>query len=294
MEELKPSTLEISELIRLVQEKKTELKSLQNQLKKRGGNISRPLSEDATRSFRIQFKEARAQAISDAEDFDGILYTLERLGQTLLPNIDRGKKNLAGYEGAIEEIAVKSPLSFTIPKKFRYLHTPFDILYNIVRDARNDALHQGAYARHLTNHAIELSLIVEDAMSKKLTLVSDFMVRNVIYAESWQPISHIRQIMLANNFSYIPFQEDKKWYFISDFLLANILIGESNNKRDEILSFTLRELIDQHKTKLTDTIAEIISPYEELGKLLNKFKKDPFLVCENEQVIGIITAFDVM
>ena len=42
--------------------------------------------------------------------------------------------------------------------------TPFSRLYDLVQDARNDALHQGAFARHLTIHAIGLALILEDAL----------------------------------------------------------------------------------------------------------------------------------
>ena len=74
-----------------------------------------------------------------------------------------------------------------------------------LKDGRNDALHQGACARHLANHAVQLALVLEDALMPSEPKVSDFMVRDAICAAHWQPISFVRQQMLANSFSYLPF-----------------------------------------------------------------------------------------
>jgi hypothetical protein len=70
-------------------------------------------------------------------------------------------------------------------------------------------LHQGAFARRLTGHAIELSLVLEDALRRSLDspVVGDYMVRGPICAEPWQPISFIRQRMLANSFSFLTLTE---------------------------------------------------------------------------------------
>lgn len=38
-------------------------------------------------------------------------------------------------------------------------------LYDLVEQGRNEALHQGAFARHLAEHAIELALALEDALA---------------------------------------------------------------------------------------------------------------------------------
>jgi hypothetical protein len=86
--------------------------------------------------------------LADAEAFDKIIHVVERLGYFLT------KENLANegdygsldkYKVAITQIAYKSGLS-----NQAYL-TPFSHLYELVREARNDALHQGAFARHLTS-----------------------------------------------------------------------------------------------------------------------------------------------
>ena len=72
-----------------------------------------------------------------------------------------------------------------------------------MKDGRNDALHQGAFARHLTKHAIELAIVLEDVLSNDLDpVVTDFMLRNPVCGEPWQPIAFLRQQMLANSYSF--------------------------------------------------------------------------------------------
>jgi hypothetical protein len=111
-----------------------------------------------------------------------------------------GSKPLTGDRGEIETVAGESALASEVPAQWRGIHVPFPLLYGIVKDARNEALHQGAFARHLTVHAIELSLVLEDAMRRSFEnpVVGDFMVRNPVCAELWQPLSFVRQQMLTN------------------------------------------------------------------------------------------------
>jgi len=108
--------------------------------------------------FSDELREARENALRDSEAFDGIVHVVERLGSFL-----RGKIT------HLEEIPGQRP----------DLHVPFSLLYKLVREARNDALHQGAFARRLTGHAIELSLVLEDALRRSLEspVVGDYMVR---------------------------------------------------------------------------------------------------------------------
>ena len=72
-------------------------------------------------------------------------------------------------------MAYDSPLASVIPKIYPGLHLPFYRLYELVMQARNDALHQGAYARHLTSHAIDLSIVIEDALMNNLKTVAEFL-----------------------------------------------------------------------------------------------------------------------
>ena len=106
------------------------------------------LDKKSATFFANELRSARLATLADAEAFDKIIHVVERLGYFLT------KKNLANegdygsldkYKVAITQIAYKSGLS-----NQAYL-TPFSHLYELVREARNDALHQGAFARHLTS-----------------------------------------------------------------------------------------------------------------------------------------------
>jgi hypothetical protein len=57
----------------------------------------------------------------------------------------------------------------------------------------------------LTTHAFQVALILEDALMTDMKMVSQYMVRDVVCAQSWQPISFVRQQMLAYSYSYLPF-----------------------------------------------------------------------------------------
>lgn len=105
-------------------------------------------------------------ALAHAEAFDEIIHTVERLGSYI-----EGKQlDLGRYREALKCVAERSSLAEEIPNQFRGLLTPFSELQESVRIARNDALHQGAFAqgafaRHLTKHAIDLAIVLEDALS---------------------------------------------------------------------------------------------------------------------------------
>ena len=147
------------------------------------------MEHDAAIYFRDQFRDARARALRDAEAYQEVLFSIERFGSTLTGKIG----NLGLYSDAIVDRARASPLAEDIPYKHRNWHVPFPALYEVVRDARNDALHQGASARHLTMHATQLVLVLEDALNEQATNVGDYMVRDPLCAYPWQPISLVRQ-----------------------------------------------------------------------------------------------------
>ena len=139
---------------------------------------------------------------------------------------DKGEEFLKEYEAILCEEANKSPLAYEIPSARRQYHTPFSDLLELVRDARNSALHEGSFARHLTIHVVELSLIIEDALMYNSVAVSDFMVRDPVCAYPWQPLSFIRQKMLLNSFSFLPvcvdYKDEKDWWVVSDLSLIHI------------------------------------------------------------------------
>ena len=111
------------------------------------------------KNFRDQLRKGRASALADTEGFGEILFALERPGSFLTGEVlDLGK-----YRERLVDRSGRSPLAMEIPIEHREFHTPFGTLFDLVREARNDALHQGAVARHLTVNAIILAIVLEDA-----------------------------------------------------------------------------------------------------------------------------------
>lgn len=250
------------------------------------------MDRSALVTFSGQLREARENALRDSEAFDGIIHVVERLGSFL------GRKiaDLGKYKEDLEDRASHSALSKDVPDRWPSVHIPFSLLYDLVKDARNDALHQGAFARHLTGHAIELSLVLEDALRRSLDspAVGDYMVRNPTCAEPWQPISFIRQQMLANSFSFLPVKCATEWYLVSDLEIATYL-GTDLSERRKRLAHTLTEAklpLKQAQFCLVDT------PLQEALQLLEKDQR-ALLVCRTEQedkqgLVGIVTPFDLL
>jgi len=207
--------------------------------------------------------------------------------------------SLDKYKVAITQIADKSGLS-----NQAYL-TPFSHLYELVREARNDALHQGAFARHLTSHAIELAIILEDALSSLLgPIVSDFMVQNPECAELWKPLSFIRQQMLANAYSYLPLVRSssdvlnpwKDWKIISDASVARFLGSERSGKvRRRRLSKTLQEAIDEMPEICVSAL--VVSDDAQISEALDNLEKQSVMLVKHHgrlELVGILTAFDLL
>ena len=136
-----------------------------------------------------------------------MLRVFELIGQQL----GRDIKGLADYSAKLSDLASASPLAADLPSKWPEYHTEFGALFEEMRQARNDAVHQGAHARTLTDHAVELSIILEDALMTDASKVSQFMVRDVVDAKLWHPLSYIRQQMLTHAFSYLPIWHADAW-----------------------------------------------------------------------------------
>ena len=256
--------------------------------------------------YRDELREARLKALRDAESFEDIVFVLERIGVHLTGEI----QGLADYKDAISTYARKSPLAGDIPEACDDWHSSFDGLYELVREGRNDALHQGAFARHLTAWAIELATIVEDALAEEATQsmaaqIKDFMIRNPVCAYTWQPMSSIRQIMLTNSFSYLPVylpvavgeQYKPSWYFISDFAVASFLrTAPSKNKRKQRLACKLQEALKEKPDP--DLLCEALTYRASalVEDVLGKSQGKPVLILGGNpgELRGLITPFDLL
>lgn len=259
------------------------------------------LTPEQAREFRLQLQHARENALKDAEAFDGIIHVIERLGSFLM---DGKGKNLRKYKDKVWQVAKYSALATDPPELWRRIHTPFSLLYDIVTDARNDAVHIGAAARHLTTHAIELALILEDAlrMIEDTKKVSDYMVRDVVCAELWHPVSFVRQRMLTNSFSFLPVMNaDREWCLVSDLEVARYLQGHPPS--DPITEWKLRQELLATRLEAATQITllpagRVVSeqPIDEALKTFDVAGKPVLVFTNTEEAkpVGILTAFDLL
>jgi hypothetical protein len=246
--------------------------------------------------YRDKLRSARALAFRDAENFEQILFCFERLGLALTGKV----LTLGGYRKRIAELAAQSPLAESIPALHRDWHAPFLDLYEHVREARNDAMHQGAVARHLTRHALQLALILEDAIVVNSSKVSEFMIRDPAIAYPWQPLSFIREQMLTNGFSFIPIhyalETAPKWYLISEYAIGVCLRGAVGpDERNKRLAMSVSKAVDEKHLVLKEAIT--CSPDAEVKDVVSMFSDCPILVVDapkSDHLLGIVTAFDVM
>ena len=252
------------------------------------------MNAEAALYFRERFREAREAAQRDAENFGPIVFALERLGAFLKGGRGSGMWALKKH---LVELAHKSPLA-KIGESHRSYHVPFPILFELVRRERNSAMHEGVFARHLTQHAIQMSIILEDALAQYIPMdhISNFMVRNPVCAETWQPLSFLRQSMLANSFSCLPVKLDKegRWGLVTDLAIAGYLKNEDREKRlaqplDEAIKGRL-VVPDAH------TISEDMAVKEVLAKMTQKPSGHVLLVTDpsNGHLLGIVTPFDLL
>jgi len=244
--------------------------------------------------FRGELRQAREEAFRDAESFEGIIHIVEQMGSYTLGKIE----NLWKYLPPLNDVASKSALAVDIPTEYRECHLPFYDLYMIVKNARNDAMHSGAFARHLTTHAVELALILEDALDEEITdpQISDYMVRNPICVALWQPVSFVRQQMLVNSFSYLPVKEKGIWKLISDKEIAKYLRGISSAERKRRLVKPLGDYIQEQTIALPD--ATIYTGKTKIAEVIDNFNGEPILVMSkqsgSQELVGIVTAFDLL
>jgi len=251
------------------------------------------MEKEAALHFRDQLRIARAAAFRDAESFQEILFVIERLGAYLSSN--RG--NLGSYLATIKHQAACSPMAEEVPKCLPDFHQQFDVKYDIVREARNSALHEGALARHLTINAAELSLVLEEAIMNERYQVSDFMVRNPVCAFMWQPLSLIRQTMLVNSFSYLPVPVEKNgntdWRLVSDCRLARCLRKKGRVTKDALIQ-GLGEAVKSGQIELHS--ARTCSPQDKIESVLQRSDELPTLVLSpyNKELLGILTPFDLL
>ncbi|CAN5833042.1 hypothetical protein BH24GEM1_BH24GEM1_27080 [soil metagenome] len=131
-------------------------------------------------------------------------------------------------------------------------------------------------------------------MSQSKT-VADSMVRDPTCAELWQPLSIVRQQMLANSFSYLPVQlEDGSYGLVADLAIARVLSRAlKNGERRRMLACALGEAIANKLLEIPR--ANTIGPEEPVQVALDRCNEKPLLVLdEAKHLLGILTPFDML
>lgn len=242
------------------------------------------LSEEQRRFFRDQLREARAQALMDSEGFYPILSALERLGALLMPEA----LGLGRLRDALVPLALTAPSCWA--EYGRRNDAEIDSLFSAVLEGRNDALHHGAFARHLTTHCVQLALLVEEGLMAEARLVRDFMVREPSCAQPWQPLSLARHRMLTNSFSYLPIHLDGAWWFISDYAIASHVANAENRRK--ALAEPIETLCSSGALRLES--AALVPPESTIQEALQVSMGKPVLVVHEGHLLGIATPFDLL
>jgi len=258
----------------------------------------RSIGGEARRSFLNKLREARLDAQKNAESFDGLLFAFEQMGAYRLSETS----TLGSYRPSLIDLALQSPLK----GESQYWHSSANVLYECILEGRNDALHQGARARHLTMHCIEFGLMLEDALMNgddPMTLLKDIMVQSVIVAQVWQPVGFVRKIMLTNSFTYLPIFLNGKWQVVSDAQIAAMLRSVNQDKRGLLLAATLEDrrlhkhglkFLDVHVERPRVSIADIAKTLldQPIVLVVDADKKTEPASCKH--LVGIVTPFDIL
>lgn len=258
----------------------------------------RSLLPDEIRFFRDQLRDARAAALADAEGFQKILFAIEAFGERLYAGTEPG--SLDRYRPVFCEWARMNCEEFDMR---------FEVLFDVVKDARNDAMHQGAIARHITNNAIQLAIVLEDALMCNARTVGDFMVRDVVCAHAWHTLGHVRRLMLASSFSSLPWwrESDRKWFLVRDHDVATFLCDTSKKERRKRMRMTLEEAVGYGNVPLVPPVAFDCAENVGIPEALLKLKDQTLVVVVCDQagagpmgnentskIAGIITAYDLL
>jgi hypothetical protein len=259
---------------------------------------ARPLDAEERTFFRDKLRGARYAALADSEGFNEICFAIEALGQRL----DRRQGSLGTYRQRLRRLADHSPVLSELALTDGSQFTCFDALYEAVQSARNDAMHTGAYARHVTDAALELCLGLEEALMEqeapRRTSVRDFMVKAPVFVEPWNLVAHARQLMLTHSFSFLPILVEGRWNLVSELALARYLNRQEG--RSKLLAKTLLEVTVPKSGPLLELQEAVVvdgsCPIRDLLNLNNE-KAQPFLwlvADSSNHLVGVLSPFELM
>lgn len=261
-----------------------------------------PLSDLECRHYRDLLRAGRYAALADSEGFIQICFALEAIGLRLL----RKQADLGSYKTELAKLAQKSSVLSELTKTHPSTFKAFDSLYEIVRKARNDNMHMGAYARHATTAAIELCIGLEESLMADVAgTVGGIMVKSPITVAPWQPVAQARQLMLMHSFSFLPIFLNKKWHLLSELGVARFLIGAQYRiEKSHRLGMSIQDAVAYSNQKLELTAlkkSQLVCSKMCIKKLLLDAEKIAgptlWLVVDDERkdhLAGVLSPFELM
>ena len=244
------------------------------------------VGSEAARYFVRELRQARLDALANAEGWRPLVLVFERLAKLL-----KNDQN-ATLGPARDCLVALACTGETAGSACQLCATPAPVLVQFVIDGRNAEFHGGSAARHFVHHCIELSILLEDAMKMKIEpTLGNVMSPNPTCVETWQPVSYARRLMLENSFTWLPFQTDDRWQCVSDHALVAFVHGDRarlGKSLKEAISGEQKLFVRVLETKDESTLIN--------GEVLNLLSTGPVLVtCGTEKhVVGIVTAFDLL
>lgn len=232
-----------------------------------------------------QLRDARAMILRDAECYDTAATVLERIGQCLCSEIRFG---MGKYRTELHDLASCSGGEAS---------AQFDRLFEVVKEARNMAVHEGVWARHLSSRLVDLFLILERAILTKMKNVEDLMVRSPQIAEDWQPVATARRAMLGNSFSALPILWQGQWSLITDYsIMRSLQAKDSLAEQNRILTMRIDDALKQKVLGLTAAVT--CKPSAPIAEAVKHMTEHPTLVVDEisgqPRLLGILTPFDLL
>ena len=257
-----------------------------------GDALSAMLCLEARAYYYREMRNARDSVLRDAEQFTRVITVLENLGKQL-----GGRGNgLRAYSTKLITAAASSPLAFDIVEQWPEIHVSFSAQLETLAIRRNNAVHEGAFARNLARDAAGVACVLEDALKNTLRRLEDVMIRNPAQAEGWQPVSLLRQTMLLNSFSYLPFfySEKEIWVLISDHDLVTYLGQPGPGVRASRLAKKLDDALQEGLLVFRE--ADLARRQDPVSSITGRGLPTPILVVSEDKgaLLGLVAPFDLL
>lgn len=189
----------------------------------------------ARAKLRGQLRAERGAVLADAEGFEVLVHAIESVGKWVVPS----GSNLDKYTPGLVHLTKTALGWHKGDKRIKSLEASLFLL----RQTRNDYAHEGVHARNAAHEAVEVALLLEEALSFSWVEVrlEDVMVRRPVTADAEDTLAEIRRVMLSNSFSFIPVRIDGSWHLVAERWMADQVVGKKKSDRDAELGRKVNE-----------------------------------------------------